>query len=105
MAKELDEEYCRSCGKVVKKEAVLCVHCGVRLKDDTPHDPKDKTTAILLAVFLGFWTWLYTYRNDSWKFWLNLILTIITFFLWGIVSWIWAIIDTAIKPDEYYKNY
>ena len=36
---------------------------------------KDKTAAILLAVFLGFWAWLYTYKRDAWKFWLCLGLT------------------------------
>jgi len=28
--------------------------------------------SILLAVFLGFWTWLYTYKKDGWKFWAGL---------------------------------
>jgi hypothetical protein len=37
--------------------------------------PKNKTGSILLAIFAGFWTWLYTYRKDGWKFWLSLSLT------------------------------
>jgi len=37
---------------------------------------KNKTAAILLAVFLGFWTWLYTYQKDGWKFWVSLALTL-----------------------------
>jgi hypothetical protein len=40
-----------------------------------PSAPKNKTGSILLAVFLGFWTWLYTYKKDGWKFWLSLSLT------------------------------
>ena len=38
-----------------------------------PVHPRDKTAAILLAVFLGFWTWLYTYEKSKKKFWIALI--------------------------------
>jgi hypothetical protein len=39
------------------------------LAETIPSRPwkKSKTVAILLAVFLGPWTWLYTYRRDAWK--------------------------------------
>ncbi|MCL4479769.1 MAG: hypothetical protein M1381_11880 [Deltaproteobacteria bacterium] len=67
--------------------------------------PKEKTVAILLAVFLGFWTWVYTYQKDAGKFWGNLIFTVITFGIWGIVAWIWAIISAVTRPDEFYMNY
>jgi hypothetical protein len=66
---------------------------------------KSKTTAVLLAIFLGFWTWLYLYKKSSFKFWLNLGLTIITACAWGVVAWIWAIIDTARKPLKWYDSY
>ena len=79
---------------------------------------KSKVAAILLAVFLAFWSWLYTYREDGVKFWIgfashtvSLILTVLTgvwVFVWILIGfgfWIWAIIDTAIKSDEWYANY
>jgi hypothetical protein len=28
-----DENYCRSCGKIIKKETEICIHCGVRQKN------------------------------------------------------------------------
>jgi hypothetical protein len=31
-----DEMYCWSCGSIIKKEAELCVHCGVRVKTGLP---------------------------------------------------------------------
>ncbi len=81
---------------------------------------KDKTVAILLAVFLAFWTWLYTYQRDASKFWAGLAISIggfiigvltLVFFV-GIIFlfaptavWIWAIVDTASKPQEYYLRY
>lgn len=62
--KGADEIFCRSCGEVIKKEAVICVHCGVPVGGDlVGASPKEKRVAVLLAVFLGFWTWLYTYKT------------------------------------------
>ena len=37
-----------------------------------PVKPKDKTAAVLLAIFFWFWTWLYTYERDKKKFWIAL---------------------------------
>ncbi len=100
------EKYCSSCGNVILKKAEICPKCGVRNSSQSrPTVRKEKTVAVLLAIFLSFWTWLYTYQNDSWKFWLNLILTIVTFGIWGLAAWIWAIIDVSIKPQEYYLRY
>lgn len=83
--------------------AVTCPQCGTPTRSD---QPKDKTVAVLLAVFLGFWTWVYTYKRDAWKFWLNLGLGVVTFGLWTLfVSYPWAIIDAAVRPASYYQNY
>lgn len=30
-----DEVYCTSCGEVIKEEAVICPHCGVRQKPES----------------------------------------------------------------------
>jgi hypothetical protein len=79
-----------------------------------PVERKDKTVAVLLAVFLGFWTWIYTYKKDTWKFWLSLGLHLTLFnplwtwilaFLPNIALHIWAIIDTAVKPQQFYDYY
>lgn len=66
---------------------------------------KSKTTAVVLAILFGIFGWLYTYKYDGWKFWLNLAMTLITFGLWGFIALIWVIIDQAIKPREFYKDY
>jgi hypothetical protein len=67
--------------------------------------PKDKTIAIILAIFFAFFTWVYTYQTDAWKFWLNLILTLVTCGWWGLVAWLWAIIEVAARPVKFYANY
>lgn len=69
---------------------------------------KDKTVAILLAIFLGFWTWLYSYQRDAWKFWVGLVLNIVGLFLFALPNigvWIWAIIDVAVKPQQFYDQF
>jgi len=66
---------------------------------------RSKTTAVVLAVLFGFFAWLYTYEKDGTKFWINLGLTVVTLGFWGLVAWIWAIIDTASKPEAYYTDY
>ena len=70
-----------------------------------PAPPKRKSVAVWLAVFLGLWSWLYTYQNNKRKFWSNLVLTACTLGFWGVVSWIWAIVDAALKPSDYYQGY
>jgi len=108
-----DEMYCQSCGSVIKKDTEICMNCGVRVRREGISSPKDKTVAILLAVFLAFWTWLYTYRKDAWKFWLGLglnltvfnpVWTWLIFFAPNIAIWIWAIVDAATKPREFYES-
>lgn len=66
---------------------------------------RSKSTGVILAVFFGNFGWLYTYRYDAWKFWLNLCLAVVTLGIWGIVAWIWAIIDQSLKPTELYEDY
>jgi len=70
-----------------------------------PQIPKSKTTAILLAVFLAFWMWIYTYKVDAWKFWLNLGLTVVTLGIWSLVAWPWSIIDAARRSDQWYAQF
>ena len=47
-----DEEYCSSCGAVIKQQAEMCPDCGVRQGGGTAGGP-DRTTAAILAILLG----------------------------------------------------
>jgi hypothetical protein len=80
---------------------------------------KNKEVALLLAIFLSYWTWLYTAEKDWWKFLVSLVLGIALAVLHvktdliptimlptiNIALWIWAIVDVAIKKDEWYRSY
>ena len=96
--------FCQNCGVAVTPMTEICVKCGARTAPSSVGG-KSKTTAVLLAVFLSYWTWLYTYKKNAWKFWLNLGLVILSAGFWGIVAWIWAIIDNATKPAEWFESY
>jgi hypothetical protein len=98
--------YCFHCGKEVEVQAVMCIACGYPIQNNVSTvKTKDKTVSILLAVFLSFWTWCYTYKKDAWKFWLNLVLSVITIGYWIPVAWIWAIIDVSMKPQDFYRQF
>ena len=100
--------FCRGCGQGLGSTATMCPSCGA-----TTDIAKDKSIALLLAIFLGFWTWVYTYQRDKVKFWtalgisvlgaLLLVIFIGVFVILGVT--IWAIIDVAVKPPEFYRRY
>jgi TM2 domain-containing membrane protein YozV len=49
-----DEVFCRSCGAVIKKEAEICVKCGVRQKGGSGSESNSNwLTTLLVTLFLG----------------------------------------------------
>lgn len=124
---DLGNRFCQNCGKATDPLAEMCVGCWAKLDQRETQQAiasagKSKTVSILLAVFLGFVTWSYTYKKDSWKFWVGAaafvmavvftvtgdafpfgpaLLTRLACFGVGI----WAIIDTATRTDAWYRDY
>jgi len=119
--------HCVGCGKGLISTAAMCPSCGTPVRSKSVSRGKDKTVAILLAVFLSGWTWLYTYRVNAAKFWIYIgfsfffaligIAAFVAFvafdsyvyvepaILVGFAFWLWAVIDAATKSREYYENY
>jgi hypothetical protein len=84
-------------------------------------EEKSKTVSVVLALFLGIWTYLYTYKKDAGLFWVSLSVQFLLvfgivaspggsasegailfiLFLFGIV----ALIVTVSRPSEWYKKY
>jgi hypothetical protein len=81
---------------------------------------KTKSTSVILAVFLGFWTYLYTFQKDAALFWVSL--GIQGFFIFAISStpgagssgaflfvliifWLLSVIVTASRSSEWYLRY
>ena len=108
--------YCPGCGKLVSEEDQTCNHCG-EVTDwrarDSQWRRKVKTAAVIMAALFGPFTWLYTVRKDYWKFltWMSALLGAVLvghpvlLQLSVIAVWLWAILDTALKPFDWYKTY
>jgi len=108
---------CANCGQALGAGQLHCLRCGMPAAGQLGppvSTPKDKSVAVLLAVFLSFWSWIYTYDRDKQKFWIGLgvglgsavfgaLLLFPLIFPLGI--WIWAIVDVCQKPDTYYRLY
>jgi predicted RNA-binding Zn-ribbon protein involved in translation (DUF1610 family) len=97
-------KYCPACGSGMVATAQVCMKCGTAVGQI-----KSKSTAILLAVFLGPWTYLYTYKRNAAKFWIGLVVGLFLGFLTVGISifivWLVAIIDVATKPESYYLHF
>ena len=79
MVKSEDEVYCSSCGEIIKTEAEICPHCGVRQKKNVSSTSgiqeyelqklarKDISSAVILGflipaigyVYVGKWSWAF----------------------------------------------
>ena len=95
------EVFCRSCGSSIKKEAEICVKCGVRqLPATNPNklkkNYKKRTTAAILALFLGaFGVHKFYLGQKRGLFYL--------FFFWTLVPSIIALVEAIIfftQDDE-----
>lgn len=51
--KQMDEAFCRTCGEIIKKEAVICPKCGVKQKNTTDIS-SNWLAVLLLCFFLGY---------------------------------------------------
>lgn len=84
---------------------------------------RDKSVAILLAILLGPWTWLYTYKQDYRKFWPAISIGLGGWGAWALLPeeiskmihplwlpiclfiWIVAIISSILRKSEWYKTF
>ena len=116
--KEPDEIFCPECGRTIKRGATVCPYCETNLKklfaengrSESPINrmeaattPKSKTAAILMAVFLGFWAWLYTYAKNAVKFWIVLGINAVNYII--MISYSCSIINNAVNYNTYNPNY
>jgi len=122
--KSSDEIFCPECGKAIKRNAVICVHCGIQIKplqdtivrnNEIIVSPKSRKVALWLVLFLGFFSWLYTFRKDWWKFLISCVIFIILLFvirrnetvafIIGAIVYLWPVIDVTVRKEGFYENY
>ncbi len=125
--KEDNEIFCSECGKPIKREAIVCIHCGIQVKKLSVEPkvvevaqkptPKSKGIAVLLAIFFGLWAWLYIYGRAKLQFWISFTVMVILFIVAPFIvfsEWIfliplpfhmWALIDIARRQGSFYEDY
>jgi hypothetical protein len=97
---DAQHSFCAYCGSVVLSTDVKCPACGRPVGAGAAASrgaagsvgpsgytfAKKKTVAVLLAVFLSGWSWLYTYEVNRKKFWIFFAVGVITaiFYIVGI---------------------
>jgi len=60
------EQYCSSCGEIIKQEAEICPECGVRNRPaGAAEGEKDRVTAGVLAILLGWFGVHKFYLGDT----------------------------------------
>lgn len=68
---------------------------------------KSRSTAGLLAIFFGHWTFIYTFKDDSLKFFICLILNLCLW--WTLIVpiglWIYSMVKAYGRDDKWYKEY
>ncbi len=84
------------------------------------HSKRNKITAVLLAIFVGIFGWIYTYQKDKKKFWASLVLELallvaasvtnlfavyIIYYLGGLGVYIWVIVDAVRRPEAFFTQY
>lgn len=99
-----DEMYCSSCGDVVKQEAEICPHCGVRLRDAPGRDAGDKKLiAALLALLFGSFGIHKFYLGQKTQGILYLV------FFWTLIPALLGIVDAAryllLDDEEFAARY
>jgi len=101
-------KFCQSCGTQLVANAAFCPNCGTAVGAAPVATPaaapinyqsqvyasstKSKTTAVVLAVFLSFWTWLYTFKINKTKFFIGLGA--------GFVAWIMQVTSLLLNADD-----
>jgi hypothetical protein len=100
---------CWVCDARCGETAAMCPSCGSPIRE-----VKDRSLAIILAVFFSFVTWAYTYQRNATLFWTGLTVEVLglllvlfspVFVVLNVAVWITAIVQTASKPTEYYAFY
>lgn len=70
-------KFCSACGNGLVETAVVCPSCGSPVVALKLQATKKKSVAVVLAVFLGYWSWLYTPKKNLAKFFIALVASVI----------------------------
>ena len=99
-------KFCSACGNGLVATAAFCPACGSPVAGgplaQAAPTVKTKKVAVILAVFLGYWSWLYTAKQNLAKFFIGLgvssVGSVIAFSAYGKIA------QTSKAQVECYTN-
>lgn len=89
-------KFCSNCGNEVDEKAVVCVKCGVSLRNEPINnsgEAKSKIAAGLLGIFLGTFGVHNFYLGYKGKALAQLLLTVLSCGFLSFISAIWGLIE------------
>jgi len=102
-------KFCSNCGQTIDINAEICPKCGVRVAPPPvtkPYrEPKDKTTAALLALFLGGLGIHKFYLGGGSTKWGIVYLLFCWTFIPAILGFIEAIMFLMMDQESFHENY
>jgi len=119
----LNKIICPECGGQLDAVDGICTNCDLKVQNQKiVFSVKSKKLAVILSIFLGPWSWLYTYGENGWKFWVSLSIGLFTGIIVDVISrvvndasairsiaviglYLWPIIYNISKPNEFYDFY
>lgn len=88
--------FCKQCGQQIADQAAVCIHCGVATGSGFTPPAQGGTSRlayILLAIFLGTFGVHNFYAGYTSKGVTQLLLTVLSCGILGIVVFIWNIVE------------
>ena len=103
-AKGADENFCSSCGAIIKKDAEICPKCGVRQKREGKSygaevSEKSRLVTFLLCTFLGVIGIHRFYVGKVTSGVMQILFGWATLYIWPLVDWI-MILAGSFKDKE-----
>ena len=83
-------KFCQNCGAETSSAAAVCVKCGVALALVPPADAKSRLAAGLLGIFLG---WLGIHRFYLGYVGIGIAQIAVSIVTCGVAGWIWGLIE------------
>jgi TM2 domain-containing membrane protein YozV/ribosomal protein L32 len=107
-------KFCSNCGQQIDINAEICPKCGVRVApppvvnvhvEKPPREPKDKTTAAVLGIFLGGLGIHKFYLGGSSTKWGVIYLVFCWTFIPAIIGFIEGIMFLMMDDAQFHANY
>ncbi len=97
--------YCSKCGTRLPDNVKYCPNCGAPVSASGVPSGKDKVTAGLLAIFLGYLGIQYFYLGKTSAGLISILLSLCTCGVWSVVTFIQGIVMLTMTDEVFDAKY